>query len=367
MAPVVLALKERPKEFRCQVIVTAQHRHMLDQVLALFNTRPDYDLDVMTAHQTLTAVTVKVLERLEPILKSDRPDMMLVHGDTTTTMAAALAAFYHRIPVGHVEAGLRSFDMDNPFPEEMNRVVGDAISRLHFAPTARARRNLVRSGTAKESIFITGNTGIDALRFIANRLKRGDIPPPKEEWRRLADSRFVLITAHRRESFGAPLAGICRALASIATERPDLNLVYPVHPNPNVVGPVTEALGRYPNVHLLQPLDYSDFIYFMARSTFLVTDSGGLQEEGPSLGKPVLVLRDVTERPEAITAGTARLIGTDSDTVGKWIRRLLDDPKTYRRMANAVNPYGDGRAANRTVEAIRYFFKFRKARPAAFS
>jgi UDP-N-acetylglucosamine 2-epimerase (non-hydrolysing) len=366
MAPVILALRSRPKEFRSLVVVTAQHRDMLDQVLSLFEIAPDHDLNVMTAGQTLTAVTTKVLERLEPILKAERAEMLLVHGDTTTTMAAALAAFYQRVPVGHVEAGLRSFDLENPFPEEMNRLVADAISRLHFSPTALARRNLLRTGTKRDSIFVTGNTGIDALRLIARRLQRGEIAPPKADWQKLASMPFVLITAHRRESFGAPLMNICAALRDVAVARPHLHLIYAVHPNPNVVGPVTNALGGLPNVHLLPPLDYSDFIYFMARARFIVTDSGGLQEEGPSLGKPVLVLRDVTERPEAITAGTARMVGTDRKTIIRWMSRLLDDRGLYKRMATAVNPYGDGRAAGRTLEAIRFHFGLRRTRPPSF-
>jgi UDP-N-acetylglucosamine 2-epimerase (non-hydrolysing) len=290
-----------------------------------------------------------------------------VHGDTTTTLAAALAAFYQRVPIGHVEAGLRSFDRNNPFPEEMNRIVADAVAELHFAPTSSARTNLKRSGLSGESIFVTGNTGIDGLQFMAAKLKRGDVPPPAREWQQLAAKPFVLITAHRRESFGAPLTNVCAALARVADERPDLHLVYPVHPNPNVLGPVNAALGNRPNVHLLPPLGYSDFIYFMARARFIVTDSGGLQEEGPSLGKPVLVLREVTERPEAVRAGTARMVGTDPEVIYRWMRRLLDDPKAYRRMANAVNPYGDGKAAARTVEAIRYYFRMRRDHPPVFS
>ena len=367
MAPLVLALRARPREFRCRVVVTAQHRHMLDQVLALFGITPDHDLDVMTDHQSLTGVTVKVLERLEPVIKSERPDMVLVHGDTTTTMAAALAAFYQRVPIGHVEAGLRSFDRDNPFPEEMNRIFADAISALHFAPTTSARANLRRSGLPADGIFVTGNTGIDALKFMEEKLNRGRVPLPPRAQRELATKPFVLITAHRRESFGQPLANVCAALAALADERPDLHLVYPVHPNPNVLGPVNAALGNRRNVHLLPPLGYSDFIYLMARSRFILTDSGGLQEEGPSLGKPVLVLRDVTERPEAVRAGTARMVGTDPVVISRWMNRLLDDPKAYRRMANAVNLYGDGRAAERTVEAMRFHFGMRRAHPPAFS
>jgi UDP-N-acetylglucosamine 2-epimerase (non-hydrolysing) len=261
---------------------------------------------------------------------------------------------------------LRSFDKDNPFPEELNRLVADGVGKLHFAPTPGAKRNILREGIKPESIFVTGNTGIDALRIMVGRLRRGDVPPPREAWRRLASRPFLLITAHRRESFGTPLSNICRALADVAEARPGLHLVYPVHLNPNVQGPVHEALGRLANVHLLPPMEYSDFLYFMARARFLVTDSGGLQEEGPSLGKPVLVLREVTERPEAVRAGTVRIVGTDRSMVRRWIFRLLDDRATFLRMANAVNPYGDGRAAARTVEAMRYYFGFRRRRVPEF-
>jgi UDP-N-acetylglucosamine 2-epimerase (non-hydrolysing) len=367
MAPVVLALRQRPKEFRCRVVVTAQHRHMLDQVLSLFDITPDHDLDVMTKGQSLTGVTVKVLERLDPLIQAERPAMVLVHGDTTTTMAASLAAFHHKVPVGHVEAGLRSYDRDNPFPEELNRVVADCASTLHFAPTARARQALLREGLAPDGIIVTGNTGIDALQIVTRRLRRKEVPLPRPEWRRLAEKPFVLITAHRRESFGEPLAAICSALADVADRRPNLNLIYPVHPNPNVQGPVHERLGGRANVHLLPPLEYSDFLYFMARSRFIVTDSGGLQEEGPSLGKPVLVLREVTERPEAVRAGAARIVGTDRDTIRRWMLKLLDDRQAFRRMATAVNPYGDGRGAVRTVEAMRHFFGLRRQRVPEFS
>lgn len=366
MAPVVLALRERPKDFRCVVVITAQHRHMLDQVLALFGITPDHDLDVMTKGQSLTGVTTKVLERMEPVLNAERPDMMLVHGDTTTTMAAAMGAFYQRIPVGHVEAGLRSFDKDNPFPEELNRVVADAIGSLHFAPTPKARQNLLKEGADPKGIFITGNTGIDALRIMTRRLRKREVPLPCEKVIQLARTPFVLITAHRRENFGAPLAAICAAIADVARERPELNLIYPVHPNPNVHGPAHELLGNLPNVHLLPPMEYSDFLYLVERARFLVTDSGGLQEEGPSLGKPVLVLREVTERPEAVHAGTARVIGTEREGVRRWMFKLLNDRAAYQRMANAVNPYGDGRAAARTVEAIRFFFGLRRTRGADF-
>jgi UDP-N-acetylglucosamine 2-epimerase (non-hydrolysing) len=366
MAPVILALRKRPAEFRCIVVVTAQHRHMLDQVLSLFGIAPDHDLDVMTQGQSLTGVTIRVLARLEPLLQAQPPDMMLVHGDTTTTMAASLAAFYHQIPVGHVEAGLRSFDKHNPFPEELNRVVADALSAIHFAPTLNARRNLLNEGVPSQSIVVTGNTGVDALRLVVTRLRTDSLVPSRDTWRALAKHSFVLVTAHRRETFGRPLTQICMALNDVAKTRPDLHFIYPVHPNPNVEGPVRAALGGRANIHLLPPLEYSDFLYFVKRCRFIVTDSGGLQEEGPSLGKPVLVLRDVTERPEAVKAGTARIVGTNREMIRRWIIRLLDDDELFRRMATAVNPYGDGRAATRTVEAIRFHFGLRRTKAPEF-
>jgi UDP-N-acetylglucosamine 2-epimerase (non-hydrolysing) len=365
MAPVVIALKRLPTEFRCRVIVTAQHRRMLDDVLRLFEITPDFDLNIMTPGQTLTAVTARVLRGLETVLASERPDMMLVHGDTTTTMAAALAAFYQRIPVGHVEAGLRSFDQSNPFPEELNRLLADRIAQLHFAPTPRARENLEREGISPDGIVVTGNTGIDALRLVLPMVRRDEFLPTTQ-WRPSRKESFVLVTAHRRENFGAPLAAICQAIRQVSVDRPHVHFVYPVHPNPNVNGPVNRALCGLPNVHLLPPLDYGEFLHLLFRARFVVTDSGGLQEEGPSLGKPVLVLREVTERPEAVLAGTVKVIGTETDSVKRWIVRLLEDQPLFERMANAVNPYGDGRAAHRTVEAIRRHFRFRRTKISEF-
>lgn len=367
MAPVVLMLRRYPREFRCRVVATAQHRHMLDQVLSLFGIAADHDLDVMTQGQSLSDVTIRVLERLEPVLKSEKPALVLVHGDTTTAMASSLAAFYQRVPVGHVEAGLRSFDRDNPFPEEVNRLIADSVSSLHFAPTSAARSNLRKTGVQSSGVFITGNTGIDALQLMVRRLQQADLPTLEPALRQLAEKPFVLVTAHRRESFGQPILNVCNALAAVAEERPDLHFVYPVHPNPNIAGPVHDLLGGRPNVHLLPPLGYDDFVYLMMHALFIVTDSGGLQEEAPSLSKPVLVLRDVTERPEAITAGTAKLIGTEGDQVLRWIRTLVDDQQTYLSMAGSRNPYGDGNASMRTVEAIRYFFGLRRTRPKPFS
>jgi len=366
MAPVILALRSDPREFRCRVVLTAQHRQMLDQVMSLFRLEADHDLNVMTEGQSLSDVTVRVLERMEPILAREKPDLVLVHGDTTTTLAAALAAFYHKTPVGHVEAGLRSHDFHNPFPEEMNRRVADTVSSLHFAPTHLARRHLLAEGVGPNGIFVTGNTGIDALHLALTRLNQDGARRPAIVPAQLDGRRYVLITAHRRENFGAPLAAFCRAVAAVAEARPDIHFVYPVHLNPHVQQPVRATLGRRPNVHLLPPLDYRDLLFLLKGASFVLTDSGGLQEEAPAVGKPVLVLRKVTERPEAVKAGTARVIGTGERDVRRWILRLLDQGATYQRMANAVNPYGDGRAAERTVQGIRYFFGLRRTRPGEF-
>lgn len=367
MVPVVLAFRERPKEFRCKILVTAQHRGMLDQVMSLFRVRPDDDLGIMRNGQTLTDITTRALQKLETVFKKDRPDLVLVHGDTTTTLAAALAAYYQKIPVGHVEAGLRSGDAYNPFPEEANRRLGDALCALHFAPTPSAKANLRRENIYGKGIFVTGNTGIDALRIGVERMDRGDFPRPPAKLRALAENDFILMTAHRRENFGKPMGDICQAVRRVARARPGIHFIYPVHPNPNVAGPVNKLLSGLKNVHLLKPLDYGDMLYFMRKARFVLTDSGGLQEEAPSLGKPVLVLRKVTERPEAVRAGTVRVIGAEQSQVEKWVNRLLDDKILHRRMSSSVNPYGDGRAAERTVEAVRHYFGFRSARPPEFS
>jgi len=365
MVPVVKAFKESP-DFRVRTVVTAQHREMLDEVLSLFGLKSDYDLNIMRSGQTLTDVTARALEKLEPVLKKERPDLLLVHGDTTTTLAASIAAFYQKIPVGHVEAGLRSGDIHNPYPEEINRKLADAVAVLHFAPTRSSRENLRREGVASRGIFVTGNTGIDALRLGVERLSRGRFPRPSARRRALAGKPFVLITAHRRENFGRPLEEFCRALRAVAEREPGTGFIYPVHPNPNVTGPAHRLLKGAPNIHLLPPLNYGEFLYFLTKARFVVTDSGGLQEEAPSLGKPVLVLRRVTERPEAVTAGTVRLVGTETALVRKWIARLLHDASAYRRMAEAVNPYGDGRAGRRILQAVRHYFSPHRPRPQEF-
>lgn len=365
MAPLALALRACPNEFEPRVAVTAQHREMLDQVLRLFGIRPNHDLGIMRPGQSLTDVSVRALARLEPVFRKERPDMVLVHGDTSTTLMATLAAFYQKIPVGHVEAGLRSHDDNNPFPEEINRKLTGGMAALHFAPTAEAKRNLLHEGVLSKKIFVTGNTGIDALRLGLARLKEHPPRLPKTV-AHAAEHPFVLITAHRRENFGRPLESIFEAIRSVARARPKIHFIYPVHPNPNVKGPAHKILGDLPNVCLTEPLDYGPLIYLLKRCLFAVTDSGGIQEEAPTLGKPVLVLRQVTERPEAVRAGTVRLVGTDGANVGKWVEKLLEEKSLCRKLSRAVNPYGDGKAAQRTVSALKHWFNSTIPRPRDF-
>ena len=337
-----------------RICATAQHREMLDSVLDLFDLHPRYDLDVMAPEQDLTHVTQAVLKGMGPILDGFQPDRVLVQGDTTTTLAAALAAYYADVPVGHVEAGLRSGDLTMPWPEEMNRRLADQLSDRHYAPTRRARDNLLAEGFNDGSIVVTGNTGIDALLHIVERL---EFDPRLSERARsgLPDldgtRRLVLVTAHRRENLGTGLAAICDAVARLG-KRNDVEIVYPVHPNPHVRGPVYSALRGLPHVHLLPPLDYVSFAYLMSQAHFIVTDSGGIQEEAPSLGKPVLVMRELTERPEAVEAQTARLVGTNADVIRREAERLLDDTAAHDAMARRHNPYGDGRASGRIVEDL---------------
>ncbi|MBI5291775.1 MAG: UDP-N-acetylglucosamine 2-epimerase (non-hydrolyzing) [Chloroflexi bacterium] len=352
MAPVVAELKKHAA-VESKVLVTAQHRDMLDQVLDIFGIAPDYDLDVMQDNQTPTDVAAEVLRRIQPILRDERPDWILVQGDTTTVLAASLAAFYNRVKVGHVEAGLRTYDRYNPFPEEINRVLADQLSDLHFAPTETAKRALLKEAIPPERIHVTGNTVIDALRFIVSRPLNGDAPPGDVPPERLypSDKRLVLVTAHRRENFGRPFANMLAALKQIA-DRPDVHLLYPVHPNPNVRGPAHEVLGAHPHVTLLPPMDYLSFAHLMGKAHLILTDSGGIQEEAPGLGVPVLVMRVVTERPEAVEAGTAKLVGTDTATIVREAMRLLDDPAAHAAMAQAVNPFGDGHAAERIVQLL---------------
>jgi len=349
MAPVVRRLQSTPG-VAAKVCVTAQHREMLDQVLDLFEIQPDFDLDLMQPDQALAALSAAVFSRLDPVVAEVRPDWVLVQGDTTTVMAASLLAYFHHARVGHVEAGLRTGDKWQPFPEEINRRVAGVVADLHFAPTSWARDNLLREGVPPEHIEVTGNPVIDALRSIADRpYDFADGPLAAVP----LDRRILLVTAHRRENFGAPLREVFRALREIARiYAGDVHIVYPVHLNPNVHGPAHEMLGGLPNVTLTDPLDYLPMVQLMKRAVLVLTDSGGLQEEAPALGTPVLVLRRVTERPEAIEAGTARLVGTDPARIVAETRRLLDDPAAHAAMARAVNPYGDGHAAERIVAAL---------------
>jgi UDP-N-acetylglucosamine 2-epimerase len=355
MAPVVAGLTQSDA-IDSRVCVTAQHRSMLDQVLTLFDIRPDYDLNVMTTGQTLRAVTSSVLNGLDAVLDDLKPDRVLVHGDTTTTMAASLAAFYRMVPVGHVEAGLRTWNRYAPWPEEMNRKITDAICDLYFAPTEKSRRNLLSEGVAADAIHVTGNTVIDALLQVVRQIESS--PMLQEGFARqfayLSSNRrrLILVTGHRRENFGDGFESICRALAELS-RRDDVEIVYPVHLNPNVREPVTRLLAGLPTVHLIEPLEYLPFVYLMNRAYLIITDSGGVQEEAPSLGKPVLVMREVTERPEAVDAGTVRLVGTDRARIVAEACRLLDDQAGYLAMSRAHNPYGDGAASARIVEEVR--------------
>lgn len=362
MAPVVRALAAAG-DFDARVCVTAQHRQMLDQVLELFDVAPDYDLDLMKERQDLTDLTANVLVGLRPILAEFAPDLVLVHGDTTTTLATSLAAYYQRIPVAHVEAGLRTGNIRSPWPEEINRKVAGAITELHFAPTAGSRANLLAENVPEATIHVTGNTVIDALFQGCDLIERDPALAAELAGRFGLDRtrRLILVTGHRRESFGGGFERICAALKAIA-ERPDVEIVYPVHLNPNVRGPVENLLSGVSNIRLIPPQDYLPFIYLMQQSTLILTDSGGVQEEAPSLGKPVLLMRDTTERPDAVDAGTVRLVGTDVDAIVGEVARLLDDDAAYRTMSAAHNPYGDGQAAGRIVDAIRGWSQSRVGR-----
>lgn len=358
MAPVVKELEKHPDLFKSLVCVTAQHRQMLDQVLNLFDIKPDYDLNIMKPGQDLTDITCNVLQGLKHVLDKERPDIVLVHGDTSTTMAASIAAYYARVKVGHVEAGLRTGDKFAPFPEEMNRRVTGSLTDIHFAPTEASRQNLLKEGVADDAILITGNTVVDALISVSEM-----IASDPELGRRLFEEfsfldpskRLILVTGHRRENFGAGFENICSALVDIAQRNPDVEILYPVHLNPNVQEPVRRILGAgdISNVHLIEPVDYLPFVYLMNRSYLIITDSGGVQEEAPSLGKPVLVMRDTTERPEAVQAGTVLLVGTDRAAIVQETNTLLDDVAAYQVMSMAHNPYGDGNAAKRISESLK--------------
>lgn len=360
MAPLVKELEKRP-EIKSIVAVTAQHRDMLDQVLNIFDIKPDYDLNIMKQRQTLTDITANVLTGLYDITNKEKPDIVLVHGDTTTTFAGALAAFYNQVPVGHIEAGLRTYDKYSPFPEEMNRKMTTSIATLHFAPTIMNKNNLLKENINEEDIFITGNTVIDALKTTV----RDDFEFSDEAVRKLDFSKKVIVvTAHRRENLGEPLKNICRALKRLSQDfKDEVEIVYPVHLNPAVREVAFDILGNIENVHLIEPLDVCQLHNLMARSYMILTDSGGLQEEAPSLGKPVLVLRHETERPEAIAAGTVKLAGVIEDDIYLMAKTLLTDKETYDQMAHAVNPYGDGKASERSVDAIIYRFTGEGTRP----
>jgi UDP-N-acetylglucosamine 2-epimerase (non-hydrolysing) len=354
LCPVILYMKARPAEFDVRVAITAQHRQMLDQALAAFDVIPDYDLNIMTHGQTLAGLSSRILASLEGVYADARPGMVFVQGDTTTTFCGALAAFYARVPVGHIEAGLRTGDISQPFPEEMNRVLTGRLAAIHFAPTESARANLIRENISTSSIFVTGNSGIDAVLHIRNRLVSGEVE--SRDWSFLNNrKRLILVTAHRRESFGGGFGNICRALRRIAI-REDVQIVYPVHRNPNVMNPIQQFLAGVPNIHLIEPLDYVPFVDLMRRAYLLLTDSGGIQEEGPSLGKPVIVMREKTERPEAVEAGTVKLAGTDEDAIVREVAQLLDDNRVYDAMSRVHNPYGDGHASERIGAATKSFF-----------
>ena len=350
MAPLVLRLRQ---SLEVKVCVTGQHRQMLDQVLGLFQIVPDYDLNLMKPNQNLANLTAEVLNGVTQILQKRKFDWVLVQGDTTSTMAGAMAAFYQKVRVGHVEAGLRTYNLNSPFPEELNRQVTSKMAQLHFAPTAESKQNLLKEGFSENNISITGNTVIDALLWVLEHSTPLDLALPID----LQQSRMILVTGHRRENFGEGFQQICEALQTIALQQPDVQIVYPVHLNPNVLEPVNRILSNLPNIHLLEPLEYPQFVHLMNQSALILTDSGGVQEEAPSLGKPVLVMRDTTERPEAVQAGTVKLVGANQRTIVDETIRLLNDSEAYRKMAFAHNPYGDGTASNKIMDALMSFEK----------
>lgn len=349
LAPVILALKKYP-DVECRVLATAQHRSLLDQVLHIFDIKPDIDLDIMRPDQALTTLTARLLLNLDEVLLAEKPDAVLAQGDTSTVMVVALACFYHKIPFGHVEAGLRTGNMANPFPEEMNRVVTGRLTKWHFAPTESARRNLLKEGIADKDIFVTGNTVIDALLSVA---ERGETPFP---FQLDPNKRLILVTAHRRENFGEPFREICRAILALVERNEDVQVLYPVHPNPNVYNMASEVLGDHPRITLCEPLDYLSFVSAMKHAYLILSDSGGIQEEAPALGKPVLVLRRETERPEAVQEGVVRLVGPDFEEITAVTQHLLDNEMAYKKMARGVSPYGDGKAAGRIAAVLRDYF-----------
>jgi UDP-N-acetylglucosamine 2-epimerase (non-hydrolysing) len=357
MAPVIKEI-EKSKNLTSIVCVTAQHREMLDQVLDLFEIFTDFDLNIMKPGQDLTDITVRILTELKVLLRELKPDLILVHGDTTTSFVAGLAAFYEGIPIGHVEAGLRTYKLDSPFPEEGNRQLTSRLTRLHFAPTDLASRNLISENIPADQIVVTGNTVIDALQFVREKLDKEDITKridPHLISIVESSQQLLLVTGHRRENFGEGFLNICKALKALALNNPNLQIVYPVHLNPNVQEPVFSILKDVVNVHLIEPLDYLPFVFLLSHATLVLTDSGGIQEEAPSFGKPVLVMRDTTERPEAVESGTVKLVGTDPDRIILWVEKLLRESDEYQKMAKAHNPYGDGKAAMRIVQRIQEY------------
>lgn len=360
MAPLVLELEKHNEQIESIVTVTAQHREMLDQVMDIFNITPDYDLNIMKERQTLTGVTIKALEGLDEVMKKVKPDLVLVHGDTTTTFVASLAAFYNQIAVGHVEAGLRTWNKYSPFPEEINRQVTGVIADLHFSPTSKSAQNLKNEGKKEETIFITGNTAIDALKTTVSDSYTHEV------LEKIGEDRLILLTAHRRENLGEPMRNMFKAIKRIVSEHKDVQVVYPVHMNPAVREVADEVLGGDSRIHLIEPLGVLDFHNFASRATIILTDSGGVQEEAPSLGVPVLVLRDTTERPEGVEAATLKLAGTEEEAIYKLTYELLNNKEEYERMAHSSNPYGDGEASQRIVNTILYYFGKSKSAPSPF-
>ena len=351
MAPLVLELQKQSEIIQTVTVVTAQHRQMLDQVLETFKVVPNYDLNIMGKSQTLLEITTKILDKLDPIIKKEKPDMVLVHGDTTTTFATSLVAFYNQVRIGHVEAGLRTFDKYSPFPEEMNRQMTDNLADLYFAPTGESKANLLKENHSDSSIVVTGNTAIDALKLTVQEDYHHEVLDRLDPTKKL-----ILVTMHRRENQGSPMRAVFGALREMVDQEPDIEVVYPVHLSPAVQEVAHDLLGNHERIHLIEPLDVFDFHNLASRSYFIMSDSGGVQEEAPSLGKPVLVLRDTTERPEGVQAGTLKLVGTDPETVKSTMSELLNDEKLYFEMANARNPYGDGKASARIVQAIKHYF-----------
>ena len=353
MAPLILQLKKQSEKFETMTVVTAQHRQMLDQVLQTFNIEPDIDLNIMGKQQTLTDITVKILNQLDKLLKEVKPDIILVHGDTTTTFATSLAAFYNQVRIGHVEAGLRTWEKYSPFPEEMNRQMTDAVTDLYFAPTMQSKENLIKENHDEKTIFVTGNTAIDALKLTVQENYHHDVLEQIP-----SNHRLILVTMHRRENQGEPMRRVFRTLRQVVEAHDDVEVIYPVHLSPAVQEAAKEILSNHPQIHLIDPLDVVDFHNIAARSYFIMSDSGGVQEEAPSLGKPVLVLRDTTERPEGVTAGTLKLVGTESENIREAMETLLTDETVYHQMSQASNPYGDGRTSERIVEAIAHYFGY---------